>query len=85
MGRRMGVETLRDVMRRWRVRWHGHVERKDDVDCVKARTRFVVDVKAPVGRPWKTWVERSVSRHASPGSLPPGRPQPNEMEGYRKA
>ena len=30
--RRLGVETIGDVMRR--LRWHGHVERKDDTDYV---------------------------------------------------
>ena len=42
-------------MIRGRLRWHGHVERKDDADYVKACTRLVVEGKAPVGRPRKTW------------------------------
>ena len=31
------------------------MERKDDADSVKAFTRLVVEGKAPVGRPRKTW------------------------------
>ena len=50
-----GVETIGDVMRRCRLRWHGHVERKDNADYAKACARLVVEGKAPVGRPRKTW------------------------------
>ena len=28
----LGVEAIRDVMRRCRLRWYGHVERNDDAD-----------------------------------------------------
>ena len=42
------------VMRRGRLTWHGHVERKGDADYVKACTRFVVEGKVPVGRLNKT-------------------------------
>ena len=42
-------------MRRDRLRWHGHVERKDEADNVKACTRLVVEGKASVDRPRKTW------------------------------
>ena len=38
-----------------RLRWHSHVERKDDADYVKACSRLVVEGKAPVGRSMKTW------------------------------
>ena len=54
--RRPGVEAIGDMMKRGRLRWHGHVERKDDADCVEViYTRSVVEGKAPVGRPRKTW------------------------------
>ena len=45
------------MMRRGRLRWRGHVERKDDADYVnlKAYTRLVVEGKTPVGRPGKPW------------------------------
>ena len=32
--RGLGVETIGDVMKRCRLGWHGHVERKDDADYV---------------------------------------------------
>ena len=49
--RHLGIKTIEDVMRRS----HGHVERKNDADYVRACTRLVVEWKAPVGRPRKTW------------------------------
>ena len=30
--RRMGIEAIDSVVRRGRLRWFGHVERKDDSD-----------------------------------------------------
>ena len=44
-----------DVMKICRMRWHRHVERKDDADYVKTYTRLAVKGKAPVDRPRKTW------------------------------
>ena len=32
-----------DVMRRCRLGWHDHVERKGDGDCVKACTKLEMD------------------------------------------
>lgn len=58
--RRVGVEAIGDVIRRSRLRWYGHVERKDDEDWVKGCTKLVVEGTAPVGRPRKTW-QNSVS------------------------
>ena len=39
-----------NMMRRGRLRWHGHVVRKGGGDYMKACTRLVVEEKAPVGR-----------------------------------
>ena len=44
-----GVEAIGDVMRRRRLRWHGHVERKGNVDYVKACVRLRVEETVPVG------------------------------------
>ena len=49
-----GGEVTGDVMRRCRLRWHRHVERKDDAAYVKACTRLVMKGKALVGRLRKT-------------------------------
>ena len=45
------------MIRRDRLRWlvQLDVERKADADYVKACTRLVMEEKAPVGRPKKTW------------------------------
>ena len=40
--RHLGVEAIGDVMRGSRLRWHGHVERKDDADYVKGCAWLVV-------------------------------------------
>ena len=37
---RLGVAAIVDVMRICRLRWHGHVETKDDADYVEAGTRW---------------------------------------------
>jgi hypothetical protein len=39
-----------------RLRWFGHVERKEDDDWVKRFTRMEVVGKRPRGRPRKTWM-----------------------------
>ena len=57
---RLGVEAIGEVCRRNRLRWFGHVERKDDKDWVKKVTRKELKVdedKNPKGRPHKTWRE----------------------------
>ena len=56
---RLGVEVIEEVCRRNRLRWFGHVERKDDKDWVKKVTRaeFKVNGTNPKGRPHKTWIE----------------------------
>ena len=46
LGRHLGVEATGDVMRRCRLMWHGHVERKDDANCVEGGTRLVVEETA---------------------------------------
>ena len=53
--RRLGLEAIGDVMGRGRLRWHGHVKGKADVDYVNAYTRLVVEGKMSVGRMRKTW------------------------------
>ena len=72
--RRLGVEEIGDVMRRFRLSWwHGHVERKDDGDYVKACTRLVVEGKIPQdvkdrGK-WRAIGWRKANQGAS-GTLP---------------
>ena len=53
--RRMNLEDIRVVMRTRRLRWFGHVERKDGEDWVRKYMNMEVDGKRPRGRPKKTW------------------------------
>ena len=55
MRRRLEVESVLDVIRRGRLRWFGHVERKNADDWVSGCRGFVVDGARPVGRPKNTW------------------------------
>jgi len=54
---RFGIESVSDVVRRSRLRWFGHVERKESDDWVSAcRSMVVESVKGKGrGRPRKTW------------------------------
>ena len=54
---RLGIECVTDVVRRGRLRWFGHVERKSVDDCVAACRNLVVDGKRCRGRGRKTWNE----------------------------
>ena len=58
--RRVGVEGIGTLLRRHRLRWFGHVERKEDTNWVKRCTNLTVGGPTPIGRPRKTW-QSSVS------------------------
>ena len=57
LNRRLDVEGVADVVRRGRLRWFGHLERKAKGDCVSACRDFVVDGPRGKGRSKKTWRE----------------------------
>ena len=76
---RLGVESISDVVRRGRLRWFGHVERKDDSDWVKACQRIQVDGRKGPGRGKKTWRVCS-GRHESAQNERAGRSGPSNME-----
>ena len=42
---RLGIDSALDVIRRSRLRWFGHVERKEDDDWVKAHQKLEVSSK----------------------------------------
>ena len=52
---RVGVVPINDITRRNRLRWFGHVQRKEDNDWVKKCTSLHVEGPTPTGRPRKTW------------------------------
>ena len=54
---RLDVEGVMDVIRRGRLRWYGHVMRKQDEDWVKKCISMEVDGKKPRGRPKFTWMD----------------------------
>ena len=54
---RLGIDCIAEVVRRGRLRWFGHVERKDMADWVFACRSFPVGGVQPKGRPRKTWNE----------------------------
>lgn len=54
---RLGVEGMADMMRRGRLRWFGHVERKDKEDWVSKCRSFEIGGVRGKGRGRKTWNE----------------------------
>ena len=53
----LGVESVAEVVRRGRLRWFGHVERKNGEDWVSACRNVMVAGVRCVGRGRKTWRE----------------------------
>ena len=54
---RLNVEEVADVVRRGRLRWFGHLERKSESDWVSACSYLEVDCHKRKGRSRKTWGE----------------------------
>ena len=55
--RRLGIECVTSVLRRGRLRWFGHLERKGDGDWVSSCRKFEVEGARGKGRGKKTWGE----------------------------
>src|SRR5271163_4442190 len=54
---RLGTETVTDVVRKGRLRWFGHLERKKEEDWVSSCRDMVVAGKVGRGRGKKKWRE----------------------------
>ena len=54
---RLGVDDIALILQQNRLRWYGHVLRKDDDDCVKKCMEYEVEGSRPRGRPKRTWKE----------------------------
>ena len=54
---RLGIDDIALVLQQNRLRWHGHVLRKDDDDWVKKCTEYEVEGPRPRRRPKRTWRE----------------------------
>ena len=53
----MGIEAIGSVLKRNRLRWFGHVERKDKEDWVRRCMYMEVEGARARGRPRRTWLE----------------------------
>ena len=54
---RLGICSVSVALRRSRLRWFGHVERKAEEDWVKRCRELVVEGTRPRGRPKKSWMD----------------------------
>ena len=54
---RLGIDDIALVLQQNRLRWYGHVLRKEDDDWVKKCTEYEVEGPRPRGRPKRTWRE----------------------------
>ena len=52
---RLELEDIISVLQRNRLRWYGHVLRKEDNDWVKKCMEYKVEGTRTRGRPKKTW------------------------------
>ena len=55
----LGVDDIVGEMRKRRLRWYGHVMRRDN-DWIKKVTEMEIDGERGRGRPKKTWMETVV-------------------------
>jgi len=54
---RLGLDYIISVLQKNRLRWYGHVLRKEDNDWVKKCMAYEVEGARSRGRPKKTWRE----------------------------
>jgi len=54
---RLGIVDITLVLQQNRLRWYGHVLRKDDDDWLKKCMEYEVEGPRPRGRPKRTWRE----------------------------
>jgi len=54
---RLGVDDIALILQQNRLRWYGHVLRKDDDDWLKKCMEYEVEGSRPSGRPKRTWKE----------------------------
>ena len=54
---RLGIDDTILVLQQNRLRWYGHVVRKEDTDWAEKYMEYEVEGFRPKGRPKKTWKE----------------------------
>ena len=52
---RLRIDDIILILQQNRLRWYGHVLRKEDTDWVKKYMKYEVDCFRPRGRPKRTW------------------------------
>ena len=65
---RLGVDVIALILQQNRLRWYGHVLRKDDDDWVKKCIEYEVEGSRPRGRPKRTcffWYRKEIVREDS--------------------
>jgi len=50
-----GLDSIKSALRQCRMRWLGHIYRREDTNVIKTCERVEVNGKRPVGRPPLTW------------------------------
>ena len=54
---RLGIVDIALILQQNRLRWYGHVLRKDDDDWVKKSMKYEAEGPRPRGRPKRAWRE----------------------------
>ena len=54
---RLGIDDIILILQQNKLRWYGHVLRKEDTDLVKKCMEYEVEDSRPRGRPKRTWKE----------------------------
>ena len=54
---RCGLRQISDVLRVRRLRWYGHVKRREHGDVLATIRDWIVDGRRPRGRPRKRWID----------------------------
>jgi len=54
---RLGIDDITLILQQNRLRWYGHVLRKEDIDWVKKCMEYEVEGSRSRGRPKRTWKE----------------------------
>ena len=83
LNKRLGIVRIAEIVRRGRLGWFGHLERKDSEDWVSACRNFEVSGPKSKGRGRKTWAE-CVRHDLSSGDLDSKDAKKNKTEWWSK-
>ena len=78
----LGIKDIDEVMRQSRLRWMGHVLRKDKDDWVRRNTDMVIEGERGVERPRMTWVKAVESDMRVKGLMREDAEDRTKLEGY---